>query len=546
MKVVIWMLFLLILYLFYSHAKYSNTGIDLADESFNYFLLKSSEKGFPFKVYGNLFEPIIKILNLELAEIRMLSLVVHLLSGFILATAVKLKFCKLNNNWSPVHTAFISLTPLTLYGAQGRILSYNSFTFCVASLILSCLLFSFTCRKKGMSSTLILFCAILTGIQFGVKFPVFLILFSLIFLIILISSNYANILVFSLGTFFGIIIVYNDINFFEILKHFSVAIGEYGFARFHDSKSFFDLYFYSAYIHFFQILTKIDLIIVLFTMVYIRKSSILNSLLVLTLFGYLIIRSFYCGYLQSGDSASYFSSMPWFLAVISLIILSFYYFYKNIVYFKKIETLALIILFISPFLCSLGTNTALLKQFPIYLTFSSVLIVLLLCKLPKTKGSFLIPLYLLIITFSISFNSIFQNPVRIAQPLNLISNKPRISDAGDIRLDDNSELIISNVISFIDSNTNSGSSLPYIDIAGMPGTYLFVNKMRDFPYHGKWLDTTSTNRLERIFSELKKSSKNKILIHCKQNSRLKKFGSFESRKIIKGTNSMVGLFILNS
>jgi len=52
--------------------------------------------------------------------------------------------------------------------------------------------------------------------------------------------------------------------------------------------------------------------------------------------------------------------------------------------------------------------------------------------------------------------------------------------------------------------------------------------------------------LERIFSELKRSSKTKIIIHCRQDSSFEKFGSFESKKIIEGTSSMVGLFVLNS
>ena len=121
--------------------------------------------------------------------------------------------------------------------------------------------------------------------------------------------------------------------------------------------------------------------------------------------------------------------------------------------------------------------------------------------MPKTKGSLLLPLYLLVITICVNYNSIFQNPVR-TDPLNQISNKLK-SHAGDIRLDDNDDLIISNIISFIDLNTIPRSNLPYIDLAGIPGTYLFIDKERDFPYYGHWLDNTSTSRLERFFSDLK-------------------------------------------
>ena len=279
-------------------------------------------------------------------------------------------------------------------------------------------------------------------------------------------------------------------------------------------------------------------------MLYIKRTSILYSIIVAFLFCYLLFRSWHCSYFQSGESA-FFCATPWFLAAISVITLAFYYHFKRIIKFKRNEVFFLIILFCSPFLCSLGTNTSLIKQFPVYLTFTSALIVILLCKMPKTKGSFLLPVYLLIITLCVNYNSIFQNPVR-TDPLNQISNKLRNSHAGNIRLDNSDDQIISSILSFIDLNTKSGSSLPYIDLAGTPGTYLFINKERDFPHYGRWLDNTSTIRLERIFSELKKSSKNKILVHCRQDWSLDKYGSFESSKIIMGTNLMVGLFVLNS
>ena len=537
-------LLLTFLYLLYSHAKYSNTGIDLTDEAFHFFLLQSSKPGLPSLVYGNLFGPIIKSLDLGLSDIRMLSLLAHLLCGLFLAFAVKLKLCKSSNNWSPIHTIFITFSPLILYGIQGRLLSYNSLTFFLTSLVISCLLISSICKSRIMSSTLVFISAILIGIQFGVKFPTFIILFILAFLTISIISNYVNLLFFLFGNFIGIITVHKKFNIFEIVNSYTTAIAEYGFAGFHGSESFLDLYLNSVYDQFFQTLTKLDIIIVIFTMLYIKRSSILKSLLVITLFSYLLIRSWYCSYFQSGESA-FFCATPWFLAAVSLIALALYYNFKKIILFSRNEVFFLVILFCSPFLCSLGTNTSLLKQFPVYLTFTSALIVILLCKMPRTLGSFLLPLYLLIITFCVNFNSIFQNPVR-TDPLNQISNKPRNSHAGNIRLDDTDDLIISSINSFVDQNTKYGSTLPYIDLAGNPGTYLFVNKTIDFPYYGSWLDNTSTVRLERIFSELKKSSKTKILIHCRQDWSLEKFGSFQSSKIIEGTNLMVGLFVLNS
>ena len=277
-------------------------------------------------------------------------------------------------------------------------------------------------------------------------------------------------------------------------------------------------------------------------MLFIKRTSILNSIIVSFLFCYLLLRSWHCSYFQSGESA-YFCATPWFLAAISVIAVAFYYHLKRIIKFERNEVFFLIILFCSPFLCSLGTNTSLIKQFPVYLTFSSVFIVILLCKFPTTKGSFLLPLYLLILTLSVNFNSIFQNPVR-TDPLNQISNIPHSSHAGDIRLDDNDDKIISTIISFVDQHNKSRSSHPYIDLAGNPGTYLFVNKTMDLPYYGSWLDNTSTVRLERIFSELKKSSKTKILVHCRQDWHLDKFGSFQSSKKIMGTNLLVGLFAL--
>ena len=144
MRVVLGFILLTFLYLLYSHAKYSNTGIDLTDEAFNYFLLQSSNPGLPFIVYGNLFGPIIKIMDIGLAEIRMLSLLAHMLCGLFLALAVRLKLHSSSNKWFPIYTALITFSPLILYGIQGRVLSYNSLTFCLTSLIISCLLLYFS------------------------------------------------------------------------------------------------------------------------------------------------------------------------------------------------------------------------------------------------------------------------------------------------------------------------------------------------------------------------------------------------------------------
>jgi len=542
MRVVHGLLLITFICLVYSHAKYLNSGIDLTDEAFHYFLLQSSKPGLPFIVYGNLFGPIIKIFDIGVAEIRMLSLLAHILCGLFLAFAVKIKLCNSSNNWSPIYTALIAFSPLILYGIQGRVLSYNSITFCLTSLIISCLLLYSTNTRRVKSSSLVFISAILLGIQFGVKFPTFIIIFILVFLTILNISNYVNLLFFLFGNFLGVTTVHKNFNIFEIFNYFKLSLGEYGFAGFHGSESFLDLYLNSVYIQFFQALTKLDIIIVIFVMLYIKRTSIFNSIIVSFLFCYLLIRSWHCSYFQSGESA-YFCATPWFLAAISVITLAFHYHLKRIIKFERNEVFFLIILFCSPFLCSLGTNTSLIKQFPVYLTFSSVFIVILLCKFPTTKGSFLLPLYLLILTFSINFNSIFQNPVR-TDPLNEISNTPRKSHAGEIRLDDNDDHIISSIITFVDQHNKYASSLPYIDLAGNPGTYLFVNKTMDFPYYGKWLDNTSTVRLERIFSELKKSSKTKILVHYRQDWHLDKFGFFESKKIIEGTNLMVGLFVL--
>ena len=56
-------------------------------------------------------------------------------------------------------------------------------------------------KSRVKSSTLVFISAILIGIQFGVKFPTFIILFILVFLTILIISNYVNLLFFLFGNF---------------------------------------------------------------------------------------------------------------------------------------------------------------------------------------------------------------------------------------------------------------------------------------------------------------------------------------------------------
>ena len=116
----------------------------------------------------------------------------------------------------------------------------------------------------------------------------------------------------------------------------SQAISEYGFPGFHGSESFLDLYLNSVYIQFFQALTKLDIIIVIFMMLYIKKTSILNSIIVTFLFCYLLLRSWHCSYFQSGESA-YFCATPWFLAAVSVIALALYYHFKKIILLVKMK-----------------------------------------------------------------------------------------------------------------------------------------------------------------------------------------------------------------
>ena len=142
---------------------------------------------------------------------------------------------------------------------------------------------------------------------------------------------------------------------------------------------------------------------------------------------------------------------PWFLAIMSLVVFTTFAFLRKRILFSRDQLFLMVVLFILPCLCSLGTNTSLLKQFPIYLSFSSALIVILLAKLPKSHGSFLIPLYLMTTTFCISFDSLLRNPVRITQPLPQISNTPKNSVAGKICLDDTSENVTLTINSFIKS-----------------------------------------------------------------------------------------------
>ena len=255
MRVVLGILLLIFLYLVYLQTKYSNTGIDLTDEAFNYFLLQSSKPGLPSIVYGNLFGPIIKIMDIGLAEIRMLSLLAHLLCGLLLALAIRLKLHIYSNKWSPIYTALITFSPLILYGIQGRVLSYNSLTFCLTASIISCLIISSIHKSQFKGYTLVFVSAFLIGIQFGVKFPTFIILFILVNFTILFYFKLTNFIVFLFGNFIGIITVHKNFNIFQIFDNFKSSLGEYGFAGFHGSKSFLDLYLNSVYIQFFQILT---------------------------------------------------------------------------------------------------------------------------------------------------------------------------------------------------------------------------------------------------------------------------------------------------
>ena len=279
-------------------------------------------------VYGNIFGPIINILGIGLGEIRILSLLLHLLSGLFLAYAVKLKLYNYSKRWSPLYTYLITFTPLILYGIQGRVLSYNSLTFCLASLTISCFIISSICKNNMKNIILVFICGIFIGIQFGVKFPTFIVFFVLGLLTILSNLNYTNLLLFLIGNYLGIITVNSNIDLSVVFDYYSTKIHEYGFAGFHGSESFLDLYLNSIYIQFLQAFTKLDMIIVICSMLYINRTCILNSIIVTFLFCYLLFRSWHCSYFQSGESA-FFCATPWFLSAVSVVSLAFYYHLKK-------------------------------------------------------------------------------------------------------------------------------------------------------------------------------------------------------------------------
>ena len=546
MRVVLGTLLLAFICLVYFHAKYSNTGIDLTDEAYNYLLLQSSKPGFPYWVYGNLFGPIIKILNIGLAELRMLSLLVHLLSGLFLALAVKLKLRNSSNILSYLYATFITFTPLTISGVQGRILSYNSLTFCLTCIIISSFLVSAQSKKKFISNLFLIFCALVSGVQFGVKFPQSIMVFGFIALCLIYKTSLFKLFLFSVFWIIGSLLVHNSHDVVSIFRSFSETIGEYGYDSFYGSNSFLDLYTNSIFVQFTHFFTKFDIIVVFLLLLFSKKNTVNYIFCSLLLFVYLLYRSLNSGFLQSGEEASYFMATPWFLAIMSLVVFTTFAFLRKRILFSRDQLFLMVVLFILPCLCSLGTNTSLLKQFPIYLSFSSALIVILLAKLPKSHGSFLIPLYLMTTTFCISFDSLLRNPVRITQPLPQISNIPKNSVAGKICLDDTSENVTLTINSFIKSNCQAGSNLPYIDIAGCPGTYLFLENKRNCPYYGKWLNTTSLARLEGIFTNLKNSSNRSVILHSRNKAILDNFGYFETYIEITELNSIIGLFIINS
>ena len=497
-------------------------------------------------VYGSLLNKISNSFLCNIYNLRIATLIIHIFCGFVLAHTICLFYRFEKKPLNSFYFLFIAFSPLTISGVQGRILSYNSLTFCLTCIIISTFLVSEKSKKTFISNLFLTFCALVSGVQFGVKFPHSIMVFGFIILCLICKANFFKLLLFSTFWIIGALLVHNSHDVVYIFRSFSETIGEYGYDSFYGSNSFLDLYTNSIFVQFTHFFTKFDIIVVFLLLLFSKKNTVNYIFCSLLLFVYLLYRSLNSGFLQSGEEASYFMATPWFLAIMSLVVFTTFAFLRKRILFSRDQLFLMVVLFILPCLCSLGTNTSLLKQFPIYLSFSSALIVILLAKLPKSHGSFLIPLYLMTTTFCISFDSLLRNPVRITQPLPQISNIPKNSVAGKICLDDTSENVTLTINSFIKSNCQAGSNLPYIDIAGCPGTYLFLENKRNCPYYGKWLNTTSLARLEGIFTNLKNSSNRSVILHSRNKAILDNFGYFETYIEITELNSIIGLFIINS
>lgn len=348
-----------------------NKGIDLSDEGLHYAFSNpdtiNNNGLFNYDLFFKLFYKITKfefgIISLRL--IKFVSLVLLFILGLPL-------FRK--NNFSILDQCFLAIAIFCSYTYLTQSLSYNSISFI---LVLS-YIYTYTNLNDSSFSRqmfLLLLMAILSSLCFFSKPPLSLVLFGMTFLLATISQSKFRLRTL-LIRYFIIVIGYVITQLF-----FQLIFPNYSFSRVLKDGMELSTYYgsYNKSILIKRVLVSFKWVFVLsllgWIIAYLLNKKKLNlkgiSIALLSIF---ILAAYF---FMSHSSSNEFDVFQYSLMILSASGIGFYIYYIKLKDFNWQKSILIILLFIAPFVCTLGSNVYFFRSGQQYLFFWFLLIVFL-------------------------------------------------------------------------------------------------------------------------------------------------------------------------
>ena len=530
----------------------TDKSIDFCDDSFNYFLLTKSEVGYPLILYGFLSEPVISFFGLGYNKLvitgHLILISIFTFLGISVRKFIKIKYNKTNTSFV---LPFILSIAYSNYNFQTKIAGYNTLILILAVFLISILISIVITKKKSLLYYTYIFTLFVTLICITlIKAYMSFILLIIIFFVFHYSNQskrdyfiiFSSMVILFLFCNFqseSINFIYDQIEAYQDLNKSS-----------HNISSIITSDFLSIYLIQIQgVLKSFDVLIALLIMCrYSHSKKLYQNYIIIALILYVYLRFYLRSYLFGGSNAAYFSSIPYLVIIISFqSYLLMVEKNKAIINLKGITIKFAIILFIVPFVLSLGSRAPITSLVTTYLFAWALLLLVLGIHLQRKE----ILCYLIFIfsstvtfqstnalTYNYSYATFLKQP-----PIYNCNHKLHINDEFGSIYVNKSQLDFISEIQKLYLELDSLKELKFIDISGRPGLHLFFTDRSDFHY-GKYLSYNQVPYILKMFENFILNDEKELIIHTHSNDISHLPGAVISIKKIISSNTFLVKFKL--
>ena len=331
-------------------------GINLADEGLHYALSNPNTTNnnslFNYDLFFKIFYKITKF-EFGIISLRMLKFLLLVLL-FILGLPIFNK-----NNFSVLDKLFLAIAIFCPYTFLTQSLSYNSICFI---LLLSYIYLYTNLQNSSVSKQNVLsfLMAILSSLCFFSKPPLSLLMFGITYILTFINLSklrVVNLLVRCFLVTFGYVIVqfifqhiFPDYSFIKVLND-GIQLSTY-----YESYNKFNLI--KRLIVSFKWVFILSFIGLIIGYIFYKKKPSLLGIIISLIMIVVMLGYFFMSHLSSNE----FNVFQYGLVIISAVALGFIMYFQKAKYFSMQKKILIVLLFIAPFICNLGSNVYFLRS----------------------------------------------------------------------------------------------------------------------------------------------------------------------------------------